>query len=582
MSAPTCAHEGCTRPIYQNPAYSVMDKCIFHCEGKDPQEFRDALARQIREWRNTKAPMWDFSRWVIVDIERNRRNSGRRSNLFCRAIFPGDAYFDGATILGQANFRKATFIRNAFFRSTLFAGDAVFDDAIFGGRVSFLSTRFMGYTTFSSATLKNFANFFGTTFSEYANFSNTTFSGPAFFKKAEFSESLSFDTSNFLGETNFGSAKLSGNATFNNIIFSRLAVFDSATFSGDAYFKNATFSEAADFSGATFRAMVDMTYVSFAIMGNLSGIRIGGEAKLTWPGVGYKRNEKGEKVERGRMLLKEIQFEKLDNGQHALLDMSHNHLQDDCKLIFENTNMDNVLLEGTDCRLIQFKGNIGWPRWRPWPRWRAAIGWKRSLNWLEHGCQVVGDEYILREFPEQYPISDSNKNPLQWRLIHLTYQQLTDRFRKDLNHPLANDFERGIFEARYMAAKQEWKKDWRSIILLKAYKLASNFGGSLFRPIAWLFGIMIACSLCYAGYLFDGRPVWPWQTDWNLFFESWTASMRVMSLDRGWLTRQMLDNHIIGGTGTFLSFVALLQTVLTATLVTLFIFAVRRRFKHSE
>jgi hypothetical protein len=34
----TCSYKDCGRDVYRDG-----DKCIFHCENKDPQEFRDAL-----------------------------------------------------------------------------------------------------------------------------------------------------------------------------------------------------------------------------------------------------------------------------------------------------------------------------------------------------------------------------------------------------------------------------------------------------------------------------------------------------------------------------------------------------------
>ena len=71
MTSQTCSYEGCERPVYNKDE----GKCIFHCEKKDPQQFRNALAKQIRQWRKKKAWKWDFGGWVFVDVE-------ERSNLF--------------------------------------------------------------------------------------------------------------------------------------------------------------------------------------------------------------------------------------------------------------------------------------------------------------------------------------------------------------------------------------------------------------------------------------------------------------------------------------------------------------------
>jgi hypothetical protein len=237
--------------------------------------------------------------------------------------------------------------------------------------------------------------------------------------------------------------------------------------------------------------------------------------------------------------------------------------------------MSHVLFQGTDCREIELY-NVAFPRWREWPRWRRWLGWNEPENWCDHGRQLVGDEWMARHKPEFY------KERVPWGLISVTYQQLTDRYRKDLNHPAANDFERGIFECRFMSAKQNWKRDWRSILLLWCYKAASNFGGSILRP-AWIAAILtLMCAWTYGALINNWWVAWPWHWDIGAAWDSIVTALRVVSLDRSWFSREVDASKMSSFARAVVSVIALVQTALTATLVTLFIFAIRRRFKHSE
>ena len=466
MTPSTCSYEGCTRPIHNTDE----GKCIFHCEKKDPQEFRNALARQIRQWRKERATEWDFGGWVFVDTEPEHKSLWYRYNLFRHATFPVPASFESATFSGYASFESATFSRIAYFHSATFSGDAFFESATFKGYV-----------------------FFG-----------------------------------------------------------------SATFKGDANFGNSTFARNANFRSATFCSTLDMSYACFAILGDFTEVIIGGKVRFTWPGVGHARQEKEQERKRGRVLLKDLKFEKKGN-EGPLLNLRGNILQEDCKLLIHDTKMERVLLEGTDCRLIEFYN----------------VSWEEAKERGHAKRRIVGDEYYLR-----YNLGAFGDDKPSWNEIAVTYQQLADRFRKDLDHPTANDFERGIFEARLEAAKA--KKDWRNCFLLGAYKFASDFSGSILRPVLWTLLLTAIAAVIYGGILYDGFcnvSLWP---GFDIIFQSIVAALRVVSLDRHWFSTAVDEANLSDLARFLLSATAVLQTLLTATLITLFIFSVRRRFKHSE
>ncbi len=296
-----CSYEGCEREIYSDHKFPITGKCIFHADAdkKDPQAFRDALAKQIRQWRRTKANVWDFSDVAFADIERKDKRGISFFNLFRRAVFPVDVVFD-----------KATFSRAAEFSGAIFSGDARFERMTFKGDALFEKVIFSGFTQFETALFSGAAKFAGATFSKYAGFKRATFSGNAAFSAATFSGNAQFPEVIFSGEVWFVKTIFSEYAGFSEATFSEYAEFSGAIFSSDAVFFGATFSREALFQKATFSEEFDLSYVSFAILGDFIKCHISGRVTLTWPGEGMKRDKEQQEVERGTLQFKDLIFEK--------------------------------------------------------------------------------------------------------------------------------------------------------------------------------------------------------------------------------------------------------------------------------
>jgi hypothetical protein len=198
---------------------------------------------------------------------------------FHSATFYGDASFHGATFSVDASFAGATFSGDATFNSATFSGDADFDTATFSGKAGFLGATFSGDADFDNVTFSSNASFPKATFSGDTSFNRVTFSGHAGFDSANFSDTprfigalfsgkASFDKASFAGSADFGSATFSGDARFSRTTFSGEARFHGATFSGDGNFFRATFAGDASFSRATFSSDARFDKVSF--FGNAS------------------------------------------------------------------------------------------------------------------------------------------------------------------------------------------------------------------------------------------------------------------------------------------------------------------------
>jgi hypothetical protein len=176
-------------------------------------------------------------------------------------VFPSDAGFGHASFSGGASFHSATFFGNAGFGYTNFSGEASFHSAIFSSNASFEGATFSRNAWFDCATFTCRASFTGSRFSSDASFHSATFNGSTLFTGSPltgdagfttFSGDAGFTSATFNGSVSFASTTLSGNTRFDDATFTGTAWFQSATFSGTAWFKNATFTGNAVFASATF------------------------------------------------------------------------------------------------------------------------------------------------------------------------------------------------------------------------------------------------------------------------------------------------------------------------------------------
>jgi uncharacterized protein YjbI with pentapeptide repeats len=149
------------------------------------------------------------------------------------------------------------------FSGFVFPDDASFESAIFSGYARFGSVTFSGEARFENASFSGYASFMSTTFSGYAGFKNATFYSPVSFgspipstdgqfKGATFSSYASFEGAIFSGTAWFQGAKFSGDAWFDSTAFSGDALFDGTVFSNTVRFNGATFSDYASFKKAAF------------------------------------------------------------------------------------------------------------------------------------------------------------------------------------------------------------------------------------------------------------------------------------------------------------------------------------------
>ena len=576
--------------------------CIFHAKEKDADEFKAALKALVQEWIDKKVDKWDFSGFVFPDdieaaditpeLDENDQPRFPVKVNFNHATFSGVAYFSSATFSGEAYFISATFSEDAYFKRATFSGSADFDSATFSGDAYFDSATFSGSADFLIATFSGDAYFWRATFSGDAYFGSATFSGDAYFGSATFS-----------GNAHFWSATFSGDASFSSVRFYRGADFRETSFLGQSLFRKSTIRRTARKNRERYGGFdVNMTNCSFARLGNFTECTIIGHVKWAWPGEGdkwakphaarlkpqaslefsrastqqtteypkgsltfdeIKLDQTAGQIPRGTLLFKSLGGKDyLHLNEHPvrrekpILDLRKNELEDDVKLKIEDCRMEHILLEGTDCTQIKFYNN-------KWPRIKDRIA---SLLGLKVGRDAVGDEcYALTGAEDK---SD-------WQLIRRTYQELARRFREDLDHPRANEFDRGSFEMRRREALKEifGKKEERHILRglstyigMLFYKNVSHYSGSLAMPLLWILVLILGCSFFYAKleYTLD----WT-QIDYGFMWERIMESLRAaFSLANDTTTSE--------GVRTL----KVMERVFSLIFLTLFVFTIRRRFKH--
>ena len=173
-------------------------------------------------------------------------------------VFPGTAQFNSVTFRTQALFSSATFRETARFDDATFEGDVLFDSVIFRTDALFDSATFRNTVRFDNATFQGDA-WFGdaflrsaATFKSATQFDRTTFKSTARFESAIFEDDAQFVSATFEGDARFACSTFQGNASFASATFSFDARFDGATLKGNALFERVIFNGAVQFHSATF------------------------------------------------------------------------------------------------------------------------------------------------------------------------------------------------------------------------------------------------------------------------------------------------------------------------------------------
>lgn len=234
-----------------NPRYHPPMKCAceseyaFPCQFTGETEFFHVSSEDDREWCRFHLPLQNSNGnqsakargdngWEEVGPELEKFTGEIHARL--RAAEPWDGDLKNDT---RADFKGVAFPNGFDFAGISDMLHVDFAVATFDGEANFIGAIFGSGAGFVGATFSGAARFDGATFNGAARFQVATFGGGAIFKRARFGwahfDGATFEWADFEGATiEYG------------------AYFDGATFSGEAFFKGTTFSSEASFKGRTF------------------------------------------------------------------------------------------------------------------------------------------------------------------------------------------------------------------------------------------------------------------------------------------------------------------------------------------
>lgn len=433
------------------------------------------------------------------------------------AHFEDKVHCDEVTFEGNVEFDESVFNEQAFLE-VVFRKKAVFSGATFKKPATIPAT-FEGLANFAGTTFEAEANFSKATFKQKADL-KTTFSARSLFDDTVFEKDVDFSCAKFAEEASFLGTKCNGNADFSR-----------ADFKGKTVFKSAQFSKIADFRAAQFRARVTFWGESF---------------------------RKDEELEAGPIFVL-AEFTEESRALFYETDLSH--------ALFHNCNISNVTFSSV--------------RWRERPHSETRMAF---------------EEVVPLESDEALKLENGKRN---YGLIAQLYHQLKKNYDERLDYGAADDFHFGEMEMKRLKVPTKGQLlglrqfSHRHLGLAAWYRLGSSYGNSYVRPAAWLLFVLLMFAALFplaglkkvvtntAGV---APPPITYRSEWSAespFHDKVRAELKLL----GKSALASIDTASFQKTSEYVPTypwgraLAILETLLTATLVALFLLAIRRRFR---
>jgi hypothetical protein len=423
------------------------------------------------------------------------------------------------------------------------------------------------------------------TFTQQADFSDATFTQNASFSCATFTQNAIFDRAAFMQTAYFYGVKFAQEASFCRATFMQDAVFSHATLTQNACFLHAEFTQEAHFEEATFAELVHFIQARFAASAAFR-----------------------ETVFRGDKKLEPETDDALPGPVFSLAQFEKPEL-----VLFYKTYLGQALFHNCDVSKFVFS-NV---RWRQRPNGRRMV--------LEQGEKLDLTAAVAQALrPEEGSADERN-----YGLVAELYQQLKKNYDDRKDYWTAGDFHYGEMEMKRLAcprltwlgrleAKLSAKprsrrlgawcgalqsdpwllskvRRWHQRFGLAAwYRRASDYGESWGKPLLWLFAVLVIFAALYPFLGLTpargkslaakatslqvetpspqetGLRYWNYERPGRLFWHSVMTSLGVAAFQRD------LAYEPSYPWGRLL---ALLELLLTSTLIALFLLALRRQFK---
>lgn len=518
----------CNREIWNNEE----QKCIFHCMEKPIALFNEKLFEELKLLNdNIKTEIIDFKYF----------------------IFPPNFTLSDISIHHDINFDYSQFCGDAKFYGTYFHKKASFNHAKFQGDTSFESAHFYGFTFFMSS------KFFGVVEFRYSSFENTTY-----FHRAEFHHGVQFknmkiekndfelNNASFWGQTKFEEIKSNSPIRFRNALFyGEISLLNSeftnyVDFAGTIFYKDVKFSE------AKFLHKTNFSYTIFKNKVDIKGISFSGDTKFECTEF-FGNADFSEIKIMGEFNLRNIHPKGEFNFRNVFLEEAK-------YVIFKNVDLKRFLFMGTNIQRIRFFGH----------------------QWLIKGTRkhMVYDE---EKFKGNNKITLINIEQLN-RGLQSSYEDMKA-------YHIAGDFFIGAMEMqrRQIARKSNAICRWlrqNIFSLIALYKLTSFYGERYIRTFGWmlLFLLLFPCIYLLTGFTIPVEGSLNNQKEFIQYKISLNSNFSIPIND--YAKALVLSLHA----STFQKFdplevtllsrtVSIVQSIISAILLSLFLLAIRRRFR---
>ncbi len=420
---PVLMHQNkfCGLPLHAAPTFDPIPVCLMHSldPAKDDAQFQQEINSIVKN--AASGGVADFTRFVFPTAQ------------YMVRTFPPMCIFNNAVFSQEANFYSAVFEHGATFESAHFKDEASFTRAQFGAKANFHSAVFEGETHFS-----------------------TDFAHDVSFVMARFLKEAGFNNSSFAGEAIFSSVKFEGDAVFARAVFHNEADFGNADFFQRAFFAYATFEQDADFFWTRFTLNVDFDHTTF-----------------------LKKANFGEAVFHAGVEFRETKFRQ-DGGQLPGPIFSVTQFMLPEAAVFYRNHLGQALFYNCDVSRLTF----------------SSVHWSARSN----GKGRLFEESVdLEAAPDLAPAEDE-PNERDYSLIAETYQQLKKNYDDRKDYWTAGDFHYGEMEMKRLHSPRKNRAvRWlhRNLGLVAWYRYASEYGESYVRPLLALVVVLAVFTLLF-------------------------------------------------------------------------------------
>jgi uncharacterized protein YjbI with pentapeptide repeats len=483
----------------------------------------------------------DYSKFVFPHLSLRSRDVEPHC-IFKEAVFEEDMDLYKVTFKRSVDFTEAIFEQKiSCIEAVVFSGKADFVGATFNGRASFGNATFCEDADFSGTTL-NECGFAMTVFNAPASFAMANFNGKADFYETEFCKDATFLGAHFHEPHVFTATSFKGEANLGVVVFHKEAEFYQRTkFLGEVLFAETTFTGDVLFKDVSFAREVVFIHARFLASAHF--------------GEGLFRSD--DPLEPGPIF--------------ALTQFSREGA------LFDKTDLSHALFHSCDLNNVTFS-SVRWPRRR------------------HNDNLMVFDEVIPLSEDSTLRLSNGKRD---YGLIAQLYQRLKKNYDNSLAYWDADHFHYGEMEMQRLAVPASGPLlklrafYQRNLSLIAWYRRGSSYGNSYLRPAAWLCGILLLFALLFplTGLQRTSANTAAPSSPAVTYSSVWPSSSPLH--DKIWAELKLLGKSSLTAidAATFQKAseytpiypygraLAILESLLTATLFALFLLAIRRQFR---